>query len=131
MPAANRTSTQPAGEYDARLGRLKARYYINAQKALVIPATLVIVAAYDAWSAPRVWIYLGLHGTYGLCWLLKDRFFPDHSWERLVPYRWGASVFLILNLYLLVPWLIASGNAGSPQLWFVGLCVALSVMGTF
>ena len=28
------------------------------------------------------WIYLSLHGNYGLCWFLKDRVFPDAALTR-------------------------------------------------
>ncbi len=45
--------------------------------------------------------------------------------------RWGLSAFFALNLYVLVPWLIVSGTAGTPEPWFVGLCVALTAFGIF
>lgn len=116
---------------ERRRGRFRARHYIDTHKALVIPVTLLLIAAYDAWSTPLVWIYLALHGTYTVCWLMKSRLFPDRSWERYVPARWGLAVFFGLNLYLLIPWLIVSGNAGTPEPWFVGLCLALTAFGIF
>lgn len=39
--------------------------------------------------------------------------------------------FFVLSLYFLVPWLLVSSNAGTPEPWFVGLCVALTVFGVF
>jgi protein-S-isoprenylcysteine O-methyltransferase Ste14 len=121
----------PASKTTRRPGRFRARHYIDAHKVVIIPATLILIAAYDAWSASLVWVYLALHGTYTACWLIKSRLFPDRSWERYVPARWGLAVFFGLNLYLLVPWLIVSGNAATPPPWFVGLCIAMSAFGIF
>ena len=28
------------------------------------------------------WVYMSLHGTYGMLWLLKEMVFPDTSWMR-------------------------------------------------
>ena len=44
--------------------------------------------AYDyfnkAWDNVLAWIYLALHGTYGVLWILKSRYFGDLAglWER-------------------------------------------------
>jgi len=97
----------------------------------VIPVTLVLIAAYDAWSTSLIWVYLGLHGTYTLCWLMKSRLFPDRTWEQYVSAQRGLYTFFGVSLYLVVPWLIVSGNSGTPEPWFVGLCVALTVFGVF
>lgn len=93
--------------------------------------TLILIAFYDAWSTTLVWIYLALHGTYTVCWLIKSRLFPDQSWEGYVPARRGLTIFFGLNLYLLVPWLIVSGNAQAPAPWFVGVCIAMTAFGIF
>ncbi len=120
-----------APEVERRRGRFRARHYIDMHKALMIPVTLILIATYDAWNTSLVWIYLALHGTYTVCWLMKSRLFPDRTWERYVSARWGLSAFFALNLFVLVPWLIVSGNAGTPEPWFVGLCVALTAFGIF
>lgn len=114
-----------------RAGRFRARHYIDSYKALVIPITVGLIAAYDAWSNSLIWIYLGLHGTYTVCWLLKSHLFPDRRWEEYVSTGRGLYIFFGMSLYFLVPWLIVTGNAGTPEAWFVGLCVALTVFGVF
>lgn len=72
-----------------------------------------------------------MHGTYGVLWLLKSRLFPDSSWEREVSLATGLGTWVLLSLYLLPAWLIVSGNAGDPEPWFIGLCVALYAVGVF
>ncbi len=90
-----------------------------------------MIAVYDEWENPIAWIYLGLHGTYGLLWLLKSRFFPDASWEQEISFAYGLATWLILTLYLLAPWLIVSHSGGDPEPWFIGFCVALYSFGVF
>lgn len=68
-----------------RAGRLQSRHYIDTHKALVIPVALALTAAYDEWSNGLLWIYVGLHGTYTICRLMKSRFFPDPAWEEFLP----------------------------------------------
>lgn len=114
-----------------RAGRLRARHYIDTHKALVIPVALALTAAYDEWSNGLLWIYVGLHGTYTICWLMKSRFFPDPAWEEFVPAAQGAALFATLALFYTVPWLIVSGNAGTPEAWYVGMCVAMTAFGIF
>lgn len=110
---------------------MKHKFYIDSHKALTGPFILALIAAYGEWENPIAWIYLGLHGTYGVAWLLKSRFFPDPSWEREVSLGYGLATWSILTLYLIAPWLIVSGNAGDPEAWFVGLCVAIYAIGMF
>lgn len=116
---------------DDRPGRLRLRYYIDAHKALVIPITLAMMAIYDDWTTPIVWVYLGLHGTYSLTWLIKSRLFPDRSFDERVRTAEGLAGFAALTAFLVVPWLLLSGHAGHAPPWFIGLCVGLTVMGMF
>ena len=59
---------------------LKLSWVINLQKG----GTLVFVAGLMWWlehSSTAAWVYLALHGSYGLCWLLKELAFPDEGWQ--------------------------------------------------
>ena len=38
----------------------------------------------EAATSTAAWIYLALHGTYGLVWYLKDKTFPDPGWQKKV-----------------------------------------------
>jgi protein-S-isoprenylcysteine O-methyltransferase Ste14 len=90
-----------------------------------------LIAVYGAWDNAIAWLYLAMHGTYGLLWLIKSRLFADRSWEREVSLGEGLATWLFLTLYWVAPWLIVSGNGGDPEPWFIGLCVAMYSFGVF
>lgn len=68
------------------------RHFIDSHKGATGPAVLLLMAAYSAWSLPTAWLYLGMHGTYGLLWVLKSRLFPDRQWEQPVSLEYGVGV---------------------------------------
>ncbi len=63
---------------------MKTISYINAHKALVIPVVLGMMWFYDNWST-EAFIYLSIHGTYSLLWLVKEASYPDHRFEERQP----------------------------------------------
>jgi hypothetical protein len=54
------------------------RYYINFHKGSMPFLILGMMIYYDNYSL-ACWIYLSLHGSYGLIWLIKDFTLPDDS----------------------------------------------------
>ena len=87
---------------------LKAAWVINLQKGGTLPFVLALMWWFDNWS-PTAWTYAALHGSYGLCWLLKDRVFPDPSWERRVTFGGAAVIWLmVLGPYWIAPVLIVT-----------------------
>ena len=116
---------------------LRAAWVINLQKAgsFLFFGALIAWYADKTWAATSVaaWIYLALHGSYGLVWLLKDQLFPDRSWQtkQTVP----SSVFTLAGLaaYWAIGWVLIAGHASQnyplPQaLWFA-LCISLAIGG--
>src|SRR3546814_15017015 len=57
------------------------------------------------------WIYLAMHGSYGLVWLTKDLAFPDPGWQKRV--TWGAALAgaFGLGMYWSFGWLLISGTS--------------------
>ena len=53
---------------------LRLAWVINAQKGGTLPFVLMLMWWFDCWTA-TAWAYLALHGSYGLCWLLKELVF--------------------------------------------------------
>ena len=49
--------------------------YIDLHKALVIPVVLALMGYYHNWSTDA-FVYLGMHGSYSLLWLIKQRTYP-------------------------------------------------------
>jgi protein-S-isoprenylcysteine O-methyltransferase Ste14 len=110
---------------------IKHKYYIDSHKGLTGPLVLGLIAWYHAWDNVVAWIYLALHGTYGVLWILKSRYFGDKNWERPVSFGLGAGTWLALSLYWVSPWLIVSGRANPIPPWTIGLCIALYSFGVF
>jgi protein-S-isoprenylcysteine O-methyltransferase Ste14 len=87
---------------------LKLAWVVNAQKGLTLPFVLALMFAYDNFSA-AAWIYLALHGSYGIVWLLKHVSMPDPNWERRITLGGGVMAFvMVLGPYWLFPFLLVS-----------------------
>jgi protein-S-isoprenylcysteine O-methyltransferase Ste14 len=111
-------------------GKLKQKHFIDSHKAATGLAVLAMMAIYGQWQNPTAWIYLALHGTYGVLWVLKSRIFPDRSWERPATWLDAAVIWGGLTLYWVAPWLLTSRGVQAPP-WYLGLCVSLYAFGVF
>ena len=111
----------------------KFAWVINFQKA----GTFLFVAAL-MWfyqnNTVAAWIYLALHGSYGLVWLIKDVSFPDSSWQRKITIGSGLVAFFgVLFWYWVIAWLLISQPLTPDyplpdNIWFA-ICISLCVLG--
>lgn len=112
-------------------------WIINLQKAGSFPFFGFLIWFYadttPAATSMAAWLYLALHGSYGLVWLMKDLLFPDASWQGRATI---ASCFvgaLGLAGYWLAGWLIISGRTSMdyplPDSAWYCLCVTMCVLG--
>jgi protein-S-isoprenylcysteine O-methyltransferase Ste14 len=108
---------------------MQLRHVINLHKGLTPLVVLGLMAAYGNFGNGP-WLYLALHGTYGLLWLLKDRMFPDRQWEQTVGWPVALSGFLALGLYWLAPYLLISSGAVPPPP-LAAAATALCLTGVF
>jgi len=60
---------------------MQIRHVINLHKGLTSLVVVGLMLAYGNFSV-GAWVYLALHGTYGVLWLLKERIFPIVSGSR-------------------------------------------------
>lgn len=109
---------------------MKKKHFIDSHKLLTGPAVLLMMAVHHQWDNPTAWLYLALHGTYGVLWALKSRIFPDKSWEQETHWAYGLGIWASLTLYWLAPWLLTSRNVQAPP-WLLGLCTSLYTLGVF
>lgn len=109
---------------------MKQKHFIDSHKALTGPFVLLLMALYNQWQNPTAWVYLALHGTYGLLWVLKSRFFPDKQWEQPADWRFALVAWGGLSVYWVAPWLLTWRGVQAPA-WYLGLCVALYTIGVF
>jgi protein-S-isoprenylcysteine O-methyltransferase Ste14 len=108
---------------------LKIRHAINLHKALTALVVVTLMLLYQNFSLGP-WIYLALHGNYGLMWLVKDSLYPDRQFEQELPLSASVTTFLLLMLYWVPPFLlIRSGMI--PPLPIVAIAVSLNLWGIF
>src|SRR5579885_61680 len=111
----------------------KFAWVIDVQKA----GTFFFLGLLMAWyhnTTVAAWIYLALHGSYGLVWIVKDLAFPDPNWQRRITIGGGINAFLgVLGWYWVFGWLLMSG-VSQPHYplpdpaWFA-LCISLCILG--
>jgi steroid 5-alpha reductase family enzyme len=109
---------------------VKQRHFIDSHKGITPLAVLALMALYDQWHNPTAWVYLALHGTYGVLWVLKSRLFPDKQWEQRTGPGYALVIWAGLSLYWIAPWLLMSRGVEAPA-WYLGLCTSLYVFGVF
>jgi hypothetical protein len=106
---------------------MKIKYPINLHKGLTTPVVLAMMFAYGNFGiAP--WVYLALHGTYGLMWLVKDAVFPDQQWENEMPLGAGISTFFLLGTYWIAPFLLISSGS-EPSVAVIALAITTNIFG--
>ncbi len=108
---------------------IKLAWSINTHKALTLLAVIALMLFYKNFST-AAFVYLALHGSYGLCWVFKHFAFPDFKWETKVTFGGAVFTFLILATYWIAPFLLISRPEASvvPN-WFLAFCIALHTLG--
>ena len=109
---------------------MKQKHFIDAHKGVTFLAVLLLMAVYDQWRNPTAWVYLALHGSYGLLWVLKSRFFPDRQWDQRTSVGYALVILGGLTLYWIAPWLLTWRGVQAPG-WYLGLCTSLYAFGLF
>jgi steroid 5-alpha reductase family enzyme len=109
---------------------MKLRYFIDTNKGITFFAILTMMAIYHQWQNPTAWIYLAIHGTYGLLWVVKSNIFPDASWERKTSLWFGIVSWFSLVLYWFPAWWIMWKGVSAPP-WLLALAISLNACGTF
>jgi steroid 5-alpha reductase family enzyme len=90
-----------------------------------------MMAYFHQWQNSSAWIYLALHGTYGILWVLKSRIFPDKNWERPASIWWGVfAAWSGLTFYLLPGFLLMWRGTQAPA-WLLGLAISMNIFGVF
>ena len=79
-------SDRPLGDSMPRqeVGGIQTGTFIDLHKALVIPLVLAMMWYYHNWSTDA-FVYLGMHGSYSLLWLIKQRTYRDARFDQRLP----------------------------------------------
>jgi protein-S-isoprenylcysteine O-methyltransferase Ste14 len=120
---------------------MNPRQAINLHKVSVGPLTLALMLAASDFSL-AAWLYLALHGVYGLMWVAKDIAFGDPSWRGRATVGSVVATFIFpLGLYYLPPLLMLTslgqtipggwGTTATLPLEVAFSAVALFLIGAF
>jgi len=109
---------------------MKTIVYINTHKILVPPLVLGMMWYFNNWSA-EAFLYLSLHGTYCVLWLIKERLYPDRRFQDIQP-LWIGTLFVFLPLagYYIAPYLLISRHVVLPPAIY-GLATSIYTFGIF
>lgn len=112
----------------------KLSWVINFQKAGTFFFLAFLIWYYQNFSTVA-WIYLALHGSYGLIWIMKDVAFPDAAWQKKITIGGGITAFAgVLGWYWVFGWLLISGTVRPhyplPDYAWYCLCISLCMLGS-
>lgn len=108
---------------------MKIKHAIDLHKALTFPFILGLMFFYDNFTIGP-WVYLALHGTYGILWLLKSKIYPDKQWEEEIPITTGIGTFLIVGLYWVAPFILVSSGS-EPPAFLIAIAISTNIFGVF
>lgn len=109
---------------------MKVISYINAHKIVVPPLVVGLMWFFDNWST-EAYVYLSLHGTYAVLWLIKERLYPDRRFQDVQPVWIGiVFVFLPLAAYYIAPYLLISRHVTLKPIILAG-AIILYTFGIF
>lgn len=109
---------------------MKQKHFIDSHKGVTGLAVLGMMYYFNSWGNTTAWIYLALHGTYGILWILKSMIFGDKQWEAETSIWYGLYIWMGLSLYWITPYLITSQNIQAPG-WYLAVSVTMYSVGIF
>jgi protein-S-isoprenylcysteine O-methyltransferase Ste14 len=103
---------------------MKVAWAVNLHKIFTLFIIYAMMSYYANFSV-GAWVFLGLHGIYGYCWLIKDLGFRDHQLENKLSFLGFINLYLLLIAwYWLMPWLfIARGIEPSSFMLFFAIAI--------
>ena len=109
---------------------MKDKHFIDSHKVVTGLYILLLMAYFNQWNNVTLWVYLALHGTYGLLWVFKSRVFPDKRWNQPTSLVRGIVFWWVgLTGYWIAPFIIASKSVQAPY-WVLALAISLNIVGT-
>ena len=85
-------------------------YTVNFAKGTMMLYLLALMVYFDNFSV-GAWIYLGLHGSYGVLWVARDLAFPDSATQKRQTFlSWLVLLVPVLGPYQLIGYWMMSGG---------------------
>ena len=108
---------------------MKLNQIINLHKGLTIFVVAGLMMFYKNYSI-AAWVYLSLHGTYGILWLLKEKIFPDPYFKEKINFVTSITGFIFLGSYWIAPFILISSqkSVSSP---IIACSISINIIGVF
>ena len=108
---------------------MKLNQVINLHKGLTLFFVLGMMFIYNNFSI-SAWVYLSLHGTYGILWLLKEKIFPDPYFKDEINNITAFIGFIFLGSYWVAPFILISSQKDIPNA-LIAFCISINILGVF
>tara|TARA_Y100001968_G_scaffold242871_1_gene226592 strand:+ start:5500 stop:6117 length:618 start_codon:yes stop_codon:yes gene_type:complete len=108
---------------------MKLNQIINLHKGLTLFVVIGMMYFYGNFSI-SAWVYLSLHGTYGILWLLKEKLFPDPYFKDELNILTAITGFIFLGSYWVAPFLLISTQKIVPNS-VIALSISINIIGVF
>jgi len=109
---------------------MKQKYFIDTHKGATLPLVLYLMWYFNQFDNFTAWIYLAIHGSYGIMWVLKSMVFPDKTWEANCTIWYGLYIWAGLSLYWISPYIIMSSSINCSPM-YLGIMVLIFSIGVF
>mmetsp|Transcript_5353 Transcript_5353/g.9392 ORF Transcript_5353/g.9392 Transcript_5353/m.9392 type:complete len:232 (+) Transcript_5353:948-1643(+) len=80
-------------------------HVVNLHKALCFPVIGSMIFFLGQFT-PTTAMYLGMHGSYGLCWIFKSLCFPDSGFDLQLSSTWFIVSFLFASVHWITSYII-------------------------
>ena len=108
---------------------MKLNQIINLHKGLTAFVVVGLMIFFNNFTiAP--YVYLALHGTYGLLWLLKEKIFPDPYFKEKINFFTSISGFIFLGSYWVAPFILISSQKSIPNI-IIASSISINILGIF
>ena len=108
---------------------MKLNQIINLHKGLTVFVVAGLMMFYKNYSI-AAWVYLSLHGTYGILWLLKEKIFPDPYFKEKINLITSFTGFIFLGSYWIAPFILISSQRIVPTP-IIAASISINIIGVF
>ena len=112
---------------------MKLNQIINLHKGLTPLVVVGMMIIFNNFTT-LPFVYLALHGTYGLLWLLKEKIFPDPYFKEKINFLTSVTGFIFLGSYWIAPYILIQSQESVPEIKMniiIAASVSINVIGVF
>ena len=108
---------------------MKLNQIINLHKGLTAFVIAGLMIFYGNFTTGP-FVYLALHGTYGILWLLKEKIFPDPYFKEKINLITSITGFIFLGSYWVAPFILISSQKTIPN-HTIAISISINIIGVF